>query len=286
VHLFNAPRLIAGIERFPWQERDGTTAVTADELLQLRRKHGIPAWLGTGSLSGTTDEVGAVARALRRALRGIASLHFIDDWRMRLMETVGGWFAALGFPRLHERAAKLRVLYDLLQGKPSSECLEGARWRVRPNGRPLRSADPLDHHAGLLWLSPVLPMTRDHVQRVTALTEPLFARFGFEYQVTFSAVSARALCAVMSIAYNKTDATETRRAQACYQKLLNELMTAGYVPYRLGNLSVPELAMGSKVFWDVAAEIKAALDPRGILSPGHYEPLARPGWEKMSKQLT
>src|SRR5262249_50033913 len=151
----------------------------------------------------------------------------------------------------------------------------GACWRVRPVATAPRSADPLDHRAGILWLSPVLPMTRTHLDRITALAEPLFARFGFEYQVTLSCVTARALCAVMTIAYNKADAAETERALTCYQELLGVLMTAGYVPYRMGNLGMDRLAEGSEVFWDVAADIKATLDPHGILSPGHYEPLVR-----------
>jgi hypothetical protein len=115
-------------------------------------------------------------------------------------------------------------------------------------------------------------MTRGDVNGVIALTEPLFARFGFEYQVTFSSVTARALCAVMSISYNKADAAEAERARVCYQSLLDALMAAGYVPYRMGNLGTDQLSTGSEVFWDVTADLKAALDPQGVFSPGHYEP--------------
>jgi 4-cresol dehydrogenase (hydroxylating) flavoprotein subunit len=278
VHLFNDQRLLTGLERYPWAELNGRQAVSAAYMARMRKKYGMDAWHGSGALYGSKEEVAAAATVIRRALRrvpGAGPVHFLDDRRMRLAEGLGRCLARFGWPRFGQRVAKLRILYDLLQGKPSAQCLQGARWRVQPAGPAPQSADPLDHQAGLLWLSPVLPMTRAHLERVTALAEPLFVRFGFEYQVTLSSVTARALCAVMTIAYNKADAGETERAQTCYNELLGALMTAGYVPYRLGNLGMDRLAEGSEVFWDVTADIKAALDPQGILSPGHYEPFGR-----------
>jgi 4-cresol dehydrogenase (hydroxylating) len=32
------------------------------------------------------------------------------------------------------------------------------------------------------------------------------------------------------------------------------------------------LARKSEVFWDVAAELKGALDPQGLIAPGRYDP--------------
>jgi 4-cresol dehydrogenase (hydroxylating) len=107
---------------------------------------------------------------------------------------------------------------------------------------------------------------------VTALTKPLFERHGFEYQVTLSLVTERALCATMTVGYNRADSAETRRAADCYEALMDVLMKAGYIPYRAGNLAMGQLDRSSETFWDVAAAIKTTLDPDGILAPGHYEP--------------
>jgi FAD/FMN-containing dehydrogenase len=76
----------------------------------------------------------------------------------------------------------------------------------------------------------------------------------------------------MTIAYNRADAAEVRRAAACHDAVMDALWTNGYLPYRAGNRSMGMLDAGSEVFWDVAAQIKTALDPHAILSPGHYEP--------------
>src|SRR5262249_50005041 len=197
VHVFNDQRLIAGLERFPWEELDGTRALPADHVARLRQKHGLDAWHGAGALYGSPEEVAAAVKVVRRVLRrvpGAGPVRFFDHRRLRLAEAVADSLAAIGWPRWSRRVAKLRMLYDLLKGKPSRECLQGARWRVRTFAGASPSSDPLDHQAGLLWLSPVLPMTKAHVDRVAALAQPLFARFGFEYQVTLSCVTARALC--------------------------------------------------------------------------------------------
>lgn len=217
----------------------------------------------------------AAVRVVRKALRrvtGAGTVQFFDDRRMRLAERVSRWLAALGWPRLQTRMTKLRVLYDLLRGKPSSACLEGTRWRVRPTAQAPRTTDPLDNNAGLMWLSPVLPMKREHVDRLLELAQPIFARFGFEFQVTLSSVTARALCGVMTIAYDRADRSETERARACYEEVLETVLAAGYVPYRMGNVSMDKLAAGSEVFWEVVADLKSTLDPQGLFSPGHYEP--------------
>lgn len=274
VHLFNDQRLLTGLDRYPWHELDGTTALTPDHVARLRKEHGLHAWHGTGALCGSREEVAAAMQVVRRVLGrvpGAGRVQFFDEPRVRRAERVAGWLAACGWTYWQRRVRKLRVLYDLLRGKPSRECLEGVRWRVRPT---TATGDPLDVKAGLLWLSPVLPMTRAHTERVLALVQPLFRRFGFEFQVTLSAVTARALCAVMTISYDKSNRAEVERARACYDALLTALMAAGYVPYRIGNLGQEHLAEGSEVFWDVVSEIKSALDPEGMLSPGHYQPCA------------
>jgi 4-cresol dehydrogenase (hydroxylating) len=200
----------------------------------------------------------------------------LDERRLKLGWAVAHVCSRFGWDLLARWMAKVQVAFDLLRGKPSHESLDGARWRVPPGpaSSNAASSDPLDHNAGLLWLSPVLPMTRAHVDRVNALARPCFDRHGFEYQVTLSAVTARALCAVMTVCYNKADADETRRAASCYDEALDTLMAAGYIPYRVGNRSMGRIGAGSDVFWDVAAALKQALDPVGVIAPGHYAPAA------------
>ena len=50
------------------------------------------------------------------------------------------------------------------------------------------------------------------------------------------------------------------------------MMEAGYCPYRVGNHSMGELDPHVDVYWQTVARIKDALDPRGIIAPGRYQP--------------
>jgi 4-cresol dehydrogenase (hydroxylating) len=104
------------------------------------------------------------------------------------------------------------------------------------------------------------------------LIEPLYEQHGFEPMLTLSTITDRALGAVMTIAYDKESADETARAQSLREKLAEALATNGYISYRASIDAMGELGRGSEVFWDVASDLKNALDPLGIIAPGRYDP--------------
>jgi 4-cresol dehydrogenase (hydroxylating) len=278
VHLFNDLRLLAGLDRYPWSEADGKTPVSAEWVEAARRRHGLSAWHGTGACYGSRAEVRAAIHTLRRALRGTpARLLVLSDWKRRL---AAGLARVLRGCRLGKtlgfRLERMQVAYDLLRGRPSTACLSLTHWRLRTDVAPNQSLDPLDRNAGVIWLAPVLPATAEDVQRFESLTRPIMNRHGFEYQLTYSFATPRALCAVLTVCYDRTNPEETERARACHDRLHAAVMSAGYVPYRAGNLSMDGLAQNSDVFWNVVAALKAALDPEHRMAPGHYEPVLRP----------
>ena len=171
------------------------------------------------------------------------------------------------------------MAYDLLKGKPPETCVRGGLWRVRQDsdkrkdtGPGRLSGDPRDQDGGFFWISPVLPMTEAHLRRVNALAEATLNRHGFDYLVTLTLINPRALCAIITIAFDKRDPRQALQARRCHDELLERLLREGYAPYRAGNLSMAQLDRTSSVFFEVTAEIKRALDPQGLLSPGHYQP--------------
>lgn len=278
VHIFNDLRLLCGAEEFPWRQYDGREALPPAVVARMVKKHGLGAWSGSGALYGSKEEVRAAARVIKKTLRrvpGLKMLFFCDDRRLRLAELGVGLLRRLGLGKsLVKLTAKLRLGYELLQGRSSAETLRGSLWRVR---RPLgtnvsESANPLDHDAGFYWLSPVVPLTKAEVERFHGVVKPLFAKHGFEYQATLSLVTGRALCAVTTISFDKRNKEESARAKRCHDELWEAVVKAGYVPYRAGNGAMGKLDDTSSVFWDVTAQLKQALDPQGLISPGHYDP--------------
>ncbi len=277
IHIGNDLRVISMTQSYPWTEMNGQTPLNSDVRTQLRARHGVSAWTGSGALYGSKAEVAAAESEVKKALRrvkGLKILVFLDDRRLAWARRIVKGLTAIGVGgSLARLLNKAELGFELLRGKSPDNCVQCGLWRVR-NAAPesaARSADPLDHNAGFLWLSPVLPMTRDHIDRINTLLEPLFNRYGFDYLATFSMVTARSLCAVTTIAFDKSVAEERRRAAACHAEALDALIAAGYIPYRMGNSGMDKLGQSSSVFFDVTARIKSALDPQSIISPGHYQ---------------
>jgi 4-cresol dehydrogenase (hydroxylating) len=159
---------------------------------------------------------------------------------------------------------------DLLQGRPSDDALKGSHWRTRTP--PGHGVDPLDSQSGLVWICPILPMTSAAVQEVSALAEAAFHDYGFEYQATITAITERALIAVLSISFDHSSPEECDRAHACQTRLLETLLARGYVPYR-GPASVMQSVWPlAPDYWRTLSSLKHTWDPTGIVAPGRYLP--------------
>lgn len=272
VHIGNDLRVISSRERYPWDEAGGETPLPAALRQALRRRTGATPWQGSGSLTGTAAQVRAARKAVKKALRGLAALRFLDEPKLRMAEKVTGILNRAGMAAATRKRLELvRANFDLLQGRPSADPLLGTQWRLREAPADT-STDPLDTGCGLYWISPVLPAEGAEAETVLKLSEPIFQRFGFDVLVSFTFLTERSLVAIFNIAYDKSASKETERASECYEELFQKFMDAGYLPYRVGLESMSALSRSPSVFWDVASDLKRTFDPDGIISPGRYVP--------------
>ncbi|HYF48836.1 MAG TPA: FAD-binding oxidoreductase [Planctomycetota bacterium] len=278
VHIANDLRIISSRARYPWEAMKGETPISPELRRKMCRDIGMGAWNVLGAMYGTRETVAATKKAVRKAFKSIARVRFFSEETLNFGERVASVLSFVpGMKRIREQIRCTRPAFDLLKGVPSPKHLSGAGWRSREPFDAQRS-DFLDNNWGLMWLSPVLPATGEAALAFTKLIEPLFARHGFEPLVTITSITPRALCAVMTISFDKTNPAETVRARACYAELYAECAAAGFHPYRVGVHSMQKLHENSEVFWDVAGQIKQALDPNQIIAPGRYIPVqkARP----------
>jgi 4-cresol dehydrogenase (hydroxylating) len=272
VHIANDLRVLSARQRYPWQLTGGATPLPASIRSQLRQEAGLGAWNVLGGLYGTRGAVAAARRTVKRALSGKARVKIFGDRQLQLADRIVGALERLGLgERLRAQLRSVRPAFDLLQGVPSAAHLAGAGWRSRTDGRP-GTSDPLDNEWGLFWLSPVAPMTGSAARELLNVVEPILERHGFESLITMTSITARALCCVLTVAYDKHNTTEAAAAQACYESLFEATVHAGFIPYRVGIQSMGKLSWGQDVFWDAVAKVKNALDPAGILAPGRYNP--------------
>jgi 4-cresol dehydrogenase (hydroxylating) len=271
IHIGNDLRVISGRSRYPWDRAGGRTPLPADLRAQLRDEFAVGAWNVAGALYGTAETVAAARKVLRRALAAY-DITFLDDRTLRAAERLQGVLSHVGLGQsLGERLEAVKPIYGLLKGIPSDEHLRGAGWRVR-GPAPADPTDPLDCHAGLLWIAPLLPACGASAVEVMRLLEPTFERHGFEPLVTFTMITDRALVCVSNLSFDRREPEDAARAKACYDELTATLAREGYISYRTGPEGMSKLDQHSDVFWDVTAQIKTALDPHGVISTGRYNP--------------
>ena len=276
IHIGNDLRVISGGTVYPREQAAGAAPLPESLRASLRQGAGVGAWTVSGAIYGTERQVAAARHALKRALRATAATTTIlTERKLRtgamLARLLGNTAAG---KRLQAKVDLGVSLFAMNRGVPNGRFLAGAYWRRRgglPSDFP-RQANPAADNCGLLWVSPILPMRGADLLALHRMVEPIFREHRFDLFVTFSMINERALGGVITVAYDKEDAEEVARAKACYKAVFDLCMAAGYVPYRVGNQSMGELDPNSDVFWATVRQIKAALDPDGLISPGRYEP--------------
>jgi 4-cresol dehydrogenase (hydroxylating) len=275
IHIANDLRALSAREQYPWDRAGGITPMPADLRSALRREHGLGAWNGCGALMGPKNVIAAVEKQLKLALKSYYTV-FLDDRKLALGGRVVGGLSRLGLGGpLEQRLKLVRPVYDMLKGLPSNDAIRGTAWRVRT---PVAEgvSDPLDFDAGILWVSPVIPMVGSDVTRLLALIEPIYHKHGFDCLATLTLLTERTISCVTNIAFDRRDAADCRRAADCYHELMSVMLPQGYIPYRASPSLMSLIANDDSVFWQVTHEIKDALDPGGIISPGRYLQPRRP----------
>ena len=155
VHVANDLRAISGRMGYPWDRAGGITPLPAHLRSPASRIHdGRVEWMRRALRNERDGCRGTQSggRALKlfgpkfltdRTLKTAAKLQRVLRWT--------DWGRRMG-----ERLQVVEPVYGLLKGIPTDEPLRGAAWRVRKPA-PSAPTDPLDCHAGLMWIAPTLP---------------------------------------------------------------------------------------------------------------------------------
>jgi len=259
------------LDRYPWKEMGGQTPLSESLAQRLAADRKIGLWNGVGAICGTREQVKAAKQTIKRILKGkVDRLNFLSDSRLELLRRFPTLLGSLMNLNVPELLKTLQGSYGLLKGVPTEIALSLAYWR---NRRPQSAAvdlNPARDNCGLMWFSPVIPITKDDVFAFRQIVESILAKYTFEACLTFTALNERCFDCTLPLLYDKDDPLEVAKAQACYQELVDRCREQGYVAYRLGLQSMQAETARDDVFWAVATKLKAALDPDGILAPGRY----------------
>ncbi len=271
IHVGNDLRVLSARTRYPFDRTGGQTPLPGHVRDDLRREAGVGRWNVAGAIYGTRGTVRETKRAVKRAVGGLGvTLRFLDDRLLRAAKRLHGSLAKLGRGRrLGERLALIEPSYGILKGIPSDEPLRGAGWRVR-RPMPDEARDPREEGAGLMWVSPVLPIRGTDARELLELMKPIYAKHGFDTLVTFTMINERSMICVSNIAFDKAVPEEHGLADRCYAELWDALLAGGFVPYRTGPTGFAKLSSAGDATWQVLGQIKQVVDPQGVISPGRY----------------
>lgn len=286
VHLINDAISLAIVADDTRTLRSDGACLSDEEMAALRRKHQVAPWTFAAGLYGTSGQVRANVRLIRKELRRYGRLRFIGDRQIKVIRRLldvaerskrrpaTAWCAdALAkwvFRKPLPLVELLPNVHAIEKGYPSDYFVKHAYFKCRRPKPDDDDIDPARDNCGLIWLGPMVPLDGPHTEEILTLCRPLYAEHGFEFTVAMMIGNARTNIALMSIFYDRDDPDETRRAEALYYEIGKVTQAAGYQQYRTSVAYMDRILAPAPEFLDVSRRIKAALDPNDILAPGKY----------------
>lgn len=225
VHLANDLRAISSQ---PWMSEYALQAgpFSNDQRQVFRNRGGVSRWNGLGGIYGSAAVVAGKKKDIRKALGRVCGVRFFGQRLVNAIGVIANRIPNLAtVNRLKSLSRTVSDVFDLLNGIPTPNHLEGAFFRNRPD-----SGKVID--AGLIWIAPVIPCTGQDALRLISKIEPIANQFGFDLPITISPVVPRAAVCIGNISYDKSDSQATRSAAECYQAIQDEILRLGYPPYR------------------------------------------------------
>lgn len=208
---------------------------TPDEILRKMQKDtGMGAWNLYAALYGTQEQVDASWKVVSRAFEKLGKGRIVTQ------EAAGD-------------AQPFKYRAELMSGVPNLHEFGLYNWRGG---------------GGSMWFAPVSEARGSECRKQAAMAKRILHKHGLDYVAEFI-VAPRDMHHVIDVLYNRVDPEETRRADACFNELLDEFEKEGYAVYRVNTRFQDRVARSyGPVKRDVDHAIKRALDPNNILAPG------------------
>ncbi len=236
----------------------------------LMAKEGFGPWSAVGGIMGTPAQLRLARREIRRAVRGIGRAMFLNDALVGAAKRLGSLFSFVPWVRTKlTMLLAVEPLYNLAMGVPSDCAMRSVYW---PLGRmpDADSDDPDQGACGMLYCVPFLPADGRVAHEAMDHAERVFRKHGFIPFTTLNLVDSRSLEAVINLAFDREKPEQVAAAHVCNDELTADFIRQGFMPYRVGVQSMSLVVKEDDPFWQTVRELKKALDPNGVISPGRY----------------
>lgn len=280
IHTANSFQVLSVIQKYPYELNDSGGKISVQNMNSLKAKFGIPDWSSFGALYGTKLQVKAKKKDLIRKLKGIGTLQFFDNKKIKsakklsdsILDPNTSWLKKNILNKIKSLmtnkdvslVALLPEMAGVLRGEPTHEVIKSAYFKS--NCVPKKTFnDPAKDGCGLMWCAPTIPASSQHVKNILKLEEH-YHNNNFNMPACFTIMNARALFVLLGIFFDPKNVAESTRAQSLYDKLGADLKEKGYQRYRGGTQDWKSTSDGNKM----ASKLKMVFDPNNILSPDRY----------------
>jgi 4-cresol dehydrogenase (hydroxylating) flavoprotein subunit len=123
---------------------------------------------------------------------------------------------------------------------------------------------------GFVSLTPATPLIGSVARQHQRMSREILQRHGMDTCIDYIC-AGRTARGLHSIAFDSASADERQSASDACRELRHAYAAAGYPIGRApADMQADEMSLRDPEFRQTLSGIKAALDPRGILSPGRY----------------
>ena len=273
-HLANDFAMLCIVDRYPKDSlAAGERTLSADTLQRWKKRHGVPDWTFGGGLYGTSAQIKAQKKLVRRHLSPYGKVRFLGD---TTAESMMGklyrnliMFGAKLDGKSDQFISQIFPAMDLFKGKPTDEFAKQVYFKSALP-RPECSFSPTRDNCGFIWTGPLVPFAGEHITRVLEISQAIFKEYRFDYFVELIVESPRVVIALFGVFFDPRDREEAERAQGWYQRMRTRMNLEGYHPYRETSESTGLALEGNPLLKTTLSRVKGALDERRILAPGRY----------------
>jgi 4-cresol dehydrogenase (hydroxylating) flavoprotein subunit len=240
ITIWNDYKLFSCMQQYPYNQTQEQTPLPEAARVSLQKKYGIRRWTAFITLLSFYDtQAQAQIDVMRQSLQSLLpDLEIVKDACVD---------NALGGSR-----ENVRLAYWRKKQKPSSEL------------------DLERDKCGLIWCMLLAPFTGKDIVNALLLIEEICAQYNFEPNIAITGTQTRTLKILLALIYDREVSGEDERAMACHDDLMKQMMTKGYLPYRLGVQSMWAMNSEEDDCASLWLRLKNVFDPNHILSPGRY----------------
>lgn len=253
------------------REQGVPEAELTEAVREFLRKETFAGYTAVCGLGGTPAQLRLACREIRRRLRGVSRVRFVNERRLQWLRRITDW-GSMFEPLRRKRALLPSVLahYRLSQGIPTDETLKGVYWPSGVEFDPEHpDPDPVER-VGWAYCLPMIPFCGEAARRAVELTESICRSHDFDAYITLNPISTRIMEGVVNIAFDRSNPARVDAARRALEALQDGYLGQGWYPYRLSVAEMSRFVDEADPYWHIIRDLKQVFDPNHILSPGRY----------------